>query len=192
MRIAIAAAKGGVAKTTTAMYLARAAVLRGSSAMVLDADPQSSASDWAEAVEAEHHDLGFEVRAANMTTLNRATGADFEFVDTPPSGRILERAVETADFVIIPTADSPLDLQQAYAMNSALRNKVAHAVLVTRAERGTVALRSVLSALDAVGVARFENVVFKRQAIKVSMETVPAKLYEYAQVFEELRKELTA
>lgn len=154
MRIAIAAAKGGVAKTTTAMYLARAAVLRGSSAMVLDADPQSSASDWAEAVEAEHHDLGFEVRAANMTTLNRATGAYFEFVDTPPSGIILERAVETADFVIIPTADSPLDLQQAYAMNSALRNKVAHAVLVTRAERGTVALRSVLSALDAVGVAQ--------------------------------------
>jgi chromosome partitioning protein len=192
MRIAIAAAKGGVAKTTSTMFLARAAVLRRSSAVVLDADPQSSASDWAAAAEAEHHDLGFEVRATNMTTLNRATGADFEFVDTPPVGRILEKAVETADFVIIPTADSPLDLQQAYAMEGALRGKVAHAVLVIRAERGTVALREVLSALDAVGVARFETIVFKRQAIKVSMETVPEKLYEYAQVFEELRKELAA
>ena len=40
--------KGGVAKTTTAMFLATAATRRGIPTRVLDADPQGSATSWAE------------------------------------------------------------------------------------------------------------------------------------------------
>ena len=46
MRIAIANAKGGVAKTTSSIYIASVIVSRGGRAVVYDADPQSSASLW--------------------------------------------------------------------------------------------------------------------------------------------------
>ncbi|MFD2848981.1 AAA family ATPase, partial [Dietzia aerolata] len=45
--ITIANAKGGVGKTTTAIYLAAAAVADGYTVEVLDTDPQASALDWA-------------------------------------------------------------------------------------------------------------------------------------------------
>lgn len=51
MRIAIANAKGGVAKTTSSIYIASVIVSRGGRAVVYDADPQSSASLWAAAAE---------------------------------------------------------------------------------------------------------------------------------------------
>lgn len=41
MRIAIANAKGGVAKTTSSIYIASVIVSRGGRAVVYDADPQS-------------------------------------------------------------------------------------------------------------------------------------------------------
>jgi Mrp family chromosome partitioning ATPase len=40
--------KGGVAKTTTCMFLGAAAVRRGVPARVVDADPQGAASSWAD------------------------------------------------------------------------------------------------------------------------------------------------
>lgn len=51
MRIAIANAKGGVAKTTSSIYIASVIVSRGGRAVVYDVDPQSSASLWAAAAE---------------------------------------------------------------------------------------------------------------------------------------------
>ena len=45
--IAVAMRKGGVGKTTTALYLACALATRGKSVEVWDADPQGSATEWA-------------------------------------------------------------------------------------------------------------------------------------------------
>ena len=45
--IVVANVKGGVGKTTTAVYLANGlAALGGSPIVVIDADPQGSAYDW--------------------------------------------------------------------------------------------------------------------------------------------------
>lgn len=52
MIVTIANAKGGVAKTTSAIYLAAAYARRfEEGATVLDADPQSSASLWRDMAE---------------------------------------------------------------------------------------------------------------------------------------------
>jgi chromosome partitioning protein len=45
--IAIVSQKGGAGKTTLAIHLAAAATGAGRSALVLDADPQATASHWA-------------------------------------------------------------------------------------------------------------------------------------------------
>ena len=48
MRIAFAHTKGGVGKTTASIMLAAAVEKRGVPVVVYDADPQASASRWAE------------------------------------------------------------------------------------------------------------------------------------------------
>ena len=68
MRIAIANAKGGVAKTTSSIYIASVIVSRGGRAVVYDADPQSSASLWASAAEQTAGPLTFDVLPANQAT----------------------------------------------------------------------------------------------------------------------------
>ncbi|MBW3090010.1 ParA family protein [Bifidobacterium miconisargentati] len=192
MKVAIANAKGGVAKTTTAIYLACAAVMRGLKAEVLDADPQSSASMWADLAADNNDPLPFDVVPANLSTLARldCRPGEWKFIDAPPSGRVLEAAIEAADFVIVPTSDSPLDLQQAWATLKAVSGTKPSAALVVRAEMGTNAFKETLEALDENDTVRFETVVRKRQEIKKSLGWNPTKLYEYGDVLSELIKEV--
>lgn len=196
MLIAIANAKGGVAKTTTAIYLAQAATLHGEHAMVLDADSQSSASTWADVAEQEGTALPFPVVAANLSTVDRVgrqepyDRATWRFIDCPPNGLMLEKACHAADYVIIPSGESSLDLSQAWLTYDAVRKHTPAAVLIVKAELHTIMHRQTLEALDAAGTRRFETVVGKRQDIIRNHGQQPSKLYEYAQVYVELRKEL--
>ena len=157
---------------------------------MLDADPQSSASLWRDLAEDSGETLGMvDVRAANISTLQRLQdrpSGTLTIVDAPPQGRLLEAAVKAADFVIVPTSDSPLDLQQAWATMAAIPAGKPSAVLIVRAETTTRAYEATVDALDAQGTPRFDSVVRKRQDVKAAMGHRPAKLHEYAEVLGEL------
>lgn len=103
MIVTIANAKGGVAKTTSAIYLAAAYARRfEEGATVLDADPQSSASLWRDMAEENGGwPAGTDVMPANLSTLQRLARAGhggFAVVDAPPQGRLFEESVKAADF----------------------------------------------------------------------------------------------
>ena len=128
MIITIANAKGGVGKTTSAMYLAQAAKLRDPDleVMVLDADPQSSVTQWALDAEGQGVSIGYRVDSANSATLSRlgkCRPSGLILVDTPPSGAALDEACRVADFVIIPTSLTPLDLQQTFKWDRSIKDK---------------------------------------------------------------------
>lgn len=188
----MANAKGGVAKTTGAILLAVAWARRFErEAVVLDADPQSSASLWRDMAEDAGSGLGLvDVRPANLSTLRRAArmgvDAGLVVVDAPPQGRLLEEAMNVADFVVVPTSDSPLDLQQAWATMAATPAGGRAAVLVSRAEVNTRAFMDTIAGLDRAGTPRFDTVVRKRQEIKKMMGSLPDSSYEYAQALDEL------
>lgn len=192
MIVTMANAKGGVAKTTGAILLAVAWARRFEcEAVVLDADPQSSASLWRDMAEEAGSGLGLvDVRPANLSTLRRVArmgvDAGLVVVDAPPQGRLLEEAMKVADFVVVPTSDSPLDLQQAWATMAATPAGGRAAVLVARAEVNTRAFMDTITGLDRAGTPRFDTVVRKRQEIKRMMGADPASSYEYAQVLDEL------
>ncbi len=192
MIVTMANAKGGVAKTTGAILLAVAWARRFErEAVVLDADPQSSASLWRDMAEEAGSGLGLvDVRPANLSTLRRVArmgvDAGLVVVDAPPQGRLLEEAMNVADFVIVPTSDSPLDLQQAWATMAAIPSGARAAVLVSRAEVNTRAYADTIAGLDRAGTPRFDTVVRKRQEIKKMMGSLPDSSYEYAQVLDEL------
>ena len=191
MKLAVANIKGGVGKTTSSMYVAQTVVDRGGVATVYDADPQSSASLWADAARDNGDELGFEVLPANLSTLSRL-GRDerpgaWQIVDAPPQGKLLQAAIEAADFVLVPTSDSPMDLQQAWAMLDEARASRPTAVLVVRAEPHTTAYRQTIGALIDAGTPRFDTVIPKRQAIKKALGSRPRRLYEYRDLLTELQ-----
>jgi len=111
--IAIISQKGGAGKTTLAIHLAAAAQDAGRVALVIDTDPQATASQWAawredappEVIDSPPPRLTAKVEAA------RAQGADEIVIDTPPHADSAARAaVEVADLVLIPCRPSAFDL----------------------------------------------------------------------------------
>lgn len=111
--IAIISQKGGAGKTTLALHLAAAAQGAGRVALVIDTDPQATASQWAawrqdqppEVIDSPPPRLGAKVQAASDQ------GAEVIVIDTPPHADSAARAaVEVADLVLIPCRPSAFDL----------------------------------------------------------------------------------
>lgn len=108
MIVVVAALKGGVGKTTTAVYLAAAAGGPKRSVTLIDSDPQGSAADWVEHGADEVFESLDVVEAPTerllVRTLDRIEADDIAVVDTPPGHeRLLAKALERADVVVIPT-----------------------------------------------------------------------------------------
>ncbi len=111
--IAIISQKGGAGKTTLALHLAAAAHDAGRIALIIDTDPQATASQWAawrqdappEVIDSPPPRLAAKVEAA------KGQGAEMIVIDTPPHADSAARAaVEVADLVLIPCRPSAFDL----------------------------------------------------------------------------------
>jgi chromosome partitioning protein len=111
--IAIISQKGGAGKTTLALHLAAAAQDAGRTALIIDTDPQATASQWAawrqdappEVIDSPPPRLAAKVAAATDQ------GAEVIVIDTPPHADSAARAaVEVADLVLIPCRPSAFDL----------------------------------------------------------------------------------
>ncbi|MEA3021121.1 MAG: chromosome partitioning protein [Actinomycetota bacterium] len=108
MIVVVAALKGGVGKTTTAVYLAAAAVTGRRIVTVVDADPQASAADWLDGTDDPFLEPIGLTEAPTERLLGKALdGLDEDeavIVDTPPGDeRLLIKALSLADVVIVPT-----------------------------------------------------------------------------------------
>lgn len=107
--------KGGVGKTTLALNLAGAWARDDAPVLVVDADPQGSALDWAEQRTREGHPRRFGVVGLARETLHRelpALASDYAriLIDGPPRVTGIARsALLAADIVLIPVQPSPLD-----------------------------------------------------------------------------------
>src|SRR5699024_7168395 len=98
--IAIVHTKGGVGKTTTSIYLAAAASRAGIPVTVLDADPQASASDWAEAAAESGSALHCPGQSASARSLHADPEAQLTIIDTPPgTAGAIDAEIEAADLV---------------------------------------------------------------------------------------------
>jgi chromosome partitioning protein len=111
--VAVISQKGGAGKTTLALHLAAAAHEAGRVALVVDTDPQATASQWA----AWRQDRPPEVidspppRLAAKVAQAAGQGAELIVIDTPPHADSAARAaVELADLVLIPCRPSAFDL----------------------------------------------------------------------------------
>lgn len=111
--VAIISQKGGAGKTTLALHLATAAQDAGMVSLIVDTDPQATASQWAswrkdeppEVIDSPPPRLAAKIEQA------KEQGAQFIVIDTPPHADSAARAaVEAADLVLIPCRPSAFDL----------------------------------------------------------------------------------
>ena len=138
MNIVVTNLKGGVGKTTTAVYLSQAAVAGGYDPVVLiDADRQASSAEW---LEERPVDGVTVVEAPSERTLARAMGrADgLGIVDTPPGDeRLVQSAIGSADAVVIPTRAGGVEFSRVVATLDLIPAKTPRGVVVCAARYGT-------------------------------------------------------
>ena len=183
--IAVVNTKGGVAKTTTSILVAHALSAHGS-VELRDADPQGSATEWAERAEDAGTPLPFDVAIANQRSLGWPARSDWVVIDTPPGhAQIVDAAITAADFVIIPSAPTGLDIDRMWATLE-IAQRTPHAVLLTRVRTGTNTLAAAVALLDEEKVPRFETLIPQREAIAASFGAIPHDLYGYESVATEL------
>jgi chromosome partitioning protein len=116
--VVVAALKGGVGKTTTAVYLAAMAASNRRTAIVIDADPQASAAEWIEHSPDERLQRLEVVEAPTDRLLTKAFEKvgkdDFAVVDTPPGHeRLLGKALDHATTAVIPTRVGGIETRRA-------------------------------------------------------------------------------
>jgi chromosome partitioning protein len=138
MNIVVGNVKGGVGKTTTAVYLAAAAAARGRGNVVLvDSDPQGSAAEWLEQSPLDGVEL---VEAPSERTVIRALASSdgMVVVDTPPGDeRIVRAALRRADAVVIPTRAGGVEPTRVLTTLEMTPEDVACGIVVCAARLGT-------------------------------------------------------
>ncbi len=176
--------KGGTGKTTTAVALAEcAAEAYGEDVVVLDLDPQGSATSWAEAAASVGEPLRAQVvplvdhTAAKLRrrAMQAAEGSPLVILDTPPGDPdIIDVAFDLADLAIICSAATALDVPRALdALVAAEEMGCPAVVLLTKTRTGTVALDQARAVLLDHGAAVLQTGVPLRQAIAVAANLRP-------------------
>ena len=96
MILVVANLKGGVGKTTSAVFLAEAAAERNERVLLVDSDAQGSAKGWFERAAADGVKLRSEAMALSTPELGRRLaslgGYDTIVIDTPPGNLDVIRA----------------------------------------------------------------------------------------------------
>lgn len=176
--------KGGVAKTTSAVYLATAAHRRGIDVELIDADPQGSALEWATDAQGDNP-LPFPVvPATRPLTVN--SGRELSIIDTPPgTAQVIQEAINIADLVVVPTGASPLDVRRVWPTLEITAHRPT-AVLLTGVDLRTRLADEVKALLEGEGVPVLATPIVRREGVRRAYGTAPASLHGYDDVLTEL------
>lgn len=188
--ITLANTKGGSGKTTSTICIATA--LAGQfNVEVWDADPQGSATGWADLADETDAPLPFNVEVMNVRRLNKQrqkTTADYVLIDTPPGERkMIDEAIAIADLVILPTAATAMDLERTIKTAENIPAATLRVALITRTNKQTRSYRDAMEFLQSDDdLAVFSTGITNLEAIHHSYGTRPRIFHEYSTVTDEI------
>jgi chromosome partitioning protein len=173
MIIAVLNQKGGVGKTTLAVHIAAALAMQGARVLLVDADPQGSARDWAAARTGAPL---FPVVGLDRPTIHRdlpqlAKDYDHVIIDGPPRVTDLTRsAMLAARLVLIPVQPSPYDVWACAEVVDILKEasvfteKVKSVIVINRKIVNTAIGRDVAEALATYDLPVLKTTIAQRIA----------------------------
>jgi chromosome partitioning protein len=199
VRIAVVNLKGGVGKTTTAVYLAAGLARRGRTLLV-DADPQLSAHGWQERVpEWPVEVVARPSKQLHIAVPRLAEGYDHVVIDTPPGDLAIARsAILAVQLVVIPVPPALIDLDRLLPTLDLLAevegtHQVDVRVLMTRTRARTRTRDAVRAQLAEMSVPILAAEVPLREVYAVAFgEEPPAAGGDYGDVLAELLGEAAA
>jgi chromosome partitioning protein len=156
--ISIISQKGGAGKTTLALHLGAAANSAGLATVIMDADPQATASRWGKWRGGKDPDV---IDCASHSLLRdkldalAGAGAEFAVIDTPPAADIMAReACRVADLLLIPCRPRAFDLDaiRTTAELASASGKPAFVVFMAGPPRAAVLYAEARGLLERIGL----------------------------------------
>ena len=200
MRITVGNIKGGVGKTTTAVFLALQLAADNKRVLLVDADPeQASAFGWSEDAGDSWPDccsvVAFETRNLYKRLSAMIEQYDHLVIDTGPKNPLLLRqALALSDHFVIPMSPSPMEMREIkplldIAEEVSVIHPVATSILLTKTRSGTRSKRDARQALKDMKMPVLTAETSHREFYKLAFGTVPeiSASDEYAAVLNELR-----
>lgn len=188
MRIVITNTKGGVGKTTTALYLAEAIRRSGRSVEVWDADPQGSAIAWSDYAEGDGQPLSFPVIGIHPRKVTQSSAGDmWTVVDTAPGDpTTINAAITRADLVIIPTGPGGADVDRAVETMNGTPADVPALLLLNSYSKSEKESWETWRSIKTSDMAAFDTRIPRRAAIQRSYGKPIDELFGFEDLLDEI------
>lgn len=176
--ISVANQKGGTGKTTLSMNLAAGLAKKGR-VLVVDADPQGSASQWSR-LSSDDKPFPVSVIAVGGPPAREverfAKDYDFIVIDCPPTLEtgVMQSALQVSEAVLIPVLPSPVDLWASLRIVEAieharLRNRALKPyILVNQLEPRSALSNAMKEALAEIEIPALKNGLRRRAVYRTA------------------------
>jgi chromosome partitioning protein len=180
--IAVVNQKGGSGKTTLSMQLAGALARRGNKVLVVDADPQGTATRWAASAEDEKpfpaSVVGLSAASTKVHREVRKFVDDYRYIiiDCPPAADspVPQSALLVADLALVPVIPSPLDMWAAVGIREVISNvgdineDLKSRLVINQLQPNTTLAKEALEVLPEFGIESCNTYMRQRQVYRQS------------------------
>lgn len=174
--------KGGSGKTTLSMQLAGALARRGNRVLVVDADPQGTATRWAATADDNQSFpasvVGLSAASSKVHREVKKFVDDYNYIiiDCPPAADspVPQSALLIADLALVPIIPSPLDMWAAVGIRHVIENvseineDLRARLVVNQCQPNTSLAKEALEVLPEFGIDLCRTYIHQRQAYRQS------------------------